>query len=90
MVKEERQVRKMGIILWIILGGIAGWVASIAMHSNHSMLEDIILGVIGGFVGGIIMNAFGASGVYGFNLYSLLVAIVGAVILIYLGRLLHS
>lgn len=80
----------MSIILWIVLGGIAGWIASIAMQSHHSMLEDILLGVIGGFVGGLIMNALGTNGVSGFNLYSLLVAVVGAVVLIYLGRLLHS
>lgn len=79
----------MNIILWIILGGIAGWIADIIMASAHGMLEDIILGIIGAFVGGFIFNSFGAAGVTGFNFYSLIVAVIGAVILIFLGRLIH-
>lgn len=80
----------MDIILWIILGALAGWIASIIMKSNHGILEDIILGIIGAFVGGFIMNSLGQSGVNGFNVYSLVVAVVGAIILIFLGRLLHT
>jgi uncharacterized membrane protein YeaQ/YmgE (transglycosylase-associated protein family) len=79
----------MNILFWVILGAIAGWIASIIMKSAHGMLEDIILGIIGAFVGGFIMNAFGAPGVTGFNLYSLIVAVIGAIILIFLGRLIH-
>lgn len=80
----------MDIILWIILGAVAGWIASIIMKTDASqgLLGDIILGIIGAFVGGFVFNLFGASGATGFNLYSLVVAIVGAVVLIYLGRLL--
>lgn len=79
----------MNIIAWIVLGAIAGWVADLIMASAHGVIEDIILGIIGGFIGGLIMNSFGAPGVTGFNFYSLIVAIIGAVILIFLGRLIH-
>lgn len=79
----------MNIILWIILGAAAGWLADIIMKSAHGVLEDIILGIIGAFVGGFIFNLFGAPGVTGFNFYSLIVAVIGAAILIYLGRLIH-
>jgi uncharacterized membrane protein YeaQ/YmgE (transglycosylase-associated protein family) len=80
----------MNIILWIILGAAAGWIADMIMESSHGMLEDIILGVIGAFVGGFILNFFGQPGVTGFNIYSLIVAVVGAVVLIFLGRLIHK
>lgn len=79
----------MNFLLWIILGGVAGWIADIVMKSAHGMLEDIILGIIGAFVGGFIFNLFGAPGVTGFNFYSLIVAVIGAVVLIFLGRLIH-
>ncbi len=80
----------MNIILWIILGALAGWIASILMKSNASqgMLTDIVLGILGAVAGGFVMNFFGQPGVTGFNIYSLLVAVVGAVILLLLGRLL--
>ncbi len=79
----------MNIILWVIFGAIAGWVASIIMKTNASqgMIMDIVLGVIGAFVGGFVFNLFGANGVTGFNLYSLIVAIIGAAILIGIGRM---
>jgi uncharacterized membrane protein YeaQ/YmgE (transglycosylase-associated protein family) len=79
----------MNILLWIILGATAGWLADILMASTHGMLEDIILGIVGAFVGGFIMNSFGQPGVTGFNFYSLIVAVIGAVVLIFLGRLIH-
>ena len=80
----------MNIILWIILGAAAGWIADMITTSAHGMLEDIILGVIGAFIGGFIMNFFGQPGVTGFNIYSLIVAVIGAVVLIFLGRLIHK
>ncbi len=79
----------MGVLLWVILGALAGWVADMVMASSHGTIEDIILGIIGAFVGGFVMNFFGFSGVTGFNVYSLLVAVVGAIVLIALGRLIH-
>jgi uncharacterized membrane protein YeaQ/YmgE (transglycosylase-associated protein family) len=74
----------MGIIAWIILGLIAGWLASIIMGTNakQNMVADIILGVLGAVVGGFIVNLGGGLGITGFNFYSLLVAVLGAILLI--------
>jgi len=80
----------MDILLWIILGAVAGWIADIIMKSNHGVVEDIILGVVGAFVAGFILNYFGQAGVTGFNVYSLAVAVGGAVLLIFLGRQFHK
>jgi len=81
----------MDIILWIIFGALAGWVASIIMKTNsqQNTLIDIILGIVGSVVGGLLMNFFGQSGVTGFNIYSFAVAVIGAVVIIYLGRMLR-
>ena len=80
----------MSFLLWIILGLVAGWLASVVMKTDASQgaIMDIVLGVIGAVVGGFVMNFFGQAGVTGFNIYSLIVATVGAVILIWLGRML--
>jgi uncharacterized membrane protein YeaQ/YmgE (transglycosylase-associated protein family) len=80
----------MGIILWIILGAIAGWIAGLIMKSDHGLLEDIVLGIVGALVGGFIMNFFGQEGVTGFNIYSMVVAVFGAMVLIGIGRALHK
>jgi uncharacterized membrane protein YeaQ/YmgE (transglycosylase-associated protein family) len=76
----------MGIILWIIFGGLVGWVASMLMGGGKGLVMDIVLGVIGAIVGGWVMSFFGKTGVSGFNLYSFLVALLGAVILIAIVR----
>jgi uncharacterized membrane protein YeaQ/YmgE (transglycosylase-associated protein family) len=78
----------MDFIIWIIVGALAGWVASMIMHTDaeQGALMNIILGIVGAFVGGFVMNLFGASGVTGFNLYSILVAILGAVVVIGIGK----
>ncbi len=74
----------MGIILWIIFGALAGWIASIIMKTDaqQGALGNIVVGIVGAVIGGWAMSFFGQVGVTGFNLYSLLVAIVGAVILL--------
>lgn len=74
----------MGIILWIIFGGIVGWIASLIMKTDGSQgpLLNIIVGIIGAVLGGWIMSFIGKYGVTGFNLYSFLVALLGAVVLI--------
>jgi uncharacterized membrane protein YeaQ/YmgE (transglycosylase-associated protein family) len=79
----------MGILLWIVLGALAGWIAGIIMKSNHGLLEDIILGIVGAFVGGFLMKLVGQDGITGFNIYSVIVATIGAIALIVLGRALH-
>ena len=80
----------MNILLWIIFGALAGWLASLFMKSNNSTLEDIVLGVIGAFVGGFVMNFFGQPGVTGCNFYSVLVATLGAAVVIFIGRILRK
>ncbi len=74
----------MGIISWIVLGGIAGWLASIITKRNDQMgcITNIIAGIIGAAVGGWVFSLFGGPGVTGFDLPSLLVAFVGAVIVL--------
>ncbi|MBI2037633.1 MAG: GlsB/YeaQ/YmgE family stress response membrane protein [Candidatus Magasanikbacteria bacterium] len=76
----------MGILLWIIFGGLAGWIASMIMGTNASQgaFLNIIIGIIGAVIGGAIMNLFGEYPVTGFNLYSFLVALFGSVVLIWI------
>ena len=76
----------MNFLLWIILGAVAGWIASLIMKTNQSqgLLMDIIVGIVGAFVGGFVFNLFGAAGTTGFNLYSLFVAVVGAIVLLFI------
>lgn len=75
----------MSIIGWIVLGLIAGFIASrIVNHAGEGIFLDILLGIIGAVVGGFIFSAFGAAGVTGFNLYSMAVAIVGAIVVLWL------
>ena len=79
----------MGIISWIILGGIAGWIASMVMRRNSSMGvgANIIVGIIGAFIGGFIMNLIGRYGFTGFNIYSFLVALGGSIVLLFIVNL---
>jgi uncharacterized membrane protein YeaQ/YmgE (transglycosylase-associated protein family) len=76
--------KKMSIISWIILGVIAGFLGSkIVNKSGQGILLDIVLGIVGAIVGGLIFSAFGASGVTGLNIYSLIVAVIGAVVVLW-------
>ena len=79
----------MGILLWIIFGGLVGWIASIIMgtDSQQGIILNIVVGVIGAFIGGWLANAFGSTGVTGFNLYSFAIATIGAIVLIALVKL---
>lgn len=72
----------MGIIAWIVLGALAGWIASMIMGTDarQGAFANIIVGIIGAFLGGMVMGLFGKTGVTGFNLYSVIVSIVGACI----------
>lgn len=81
------EVDMVDFIAWIIFGAIAGWLASIIMGTNRQMgaLANIVVGILGAFIGGFLMtNVFGVQGVTGFNITSLLVAIGGAVVLLFL------
>lgn len=74
----------MGIILWIVFGAVVGWVASLIMKTNgqQGLLLDIVVGIVGAVLGGWIMSMLGEGDVSGFNLYSFLVALLGAVVLL--------
>jgi uncharacterized membrane protein YeaQ/YmgE (transglycosylase-associated protein family) len=75
----------MGIILYIIFGALVGWIASIIMGRNaeQGAIGNIVVGILGAFLGGWIMSLFGSAGVNGFNLRSFFVALLGAVILLF-------
>jgi uncharacterized membrane protein YeaQ/YmgE (transglycosylase-associated protein family) len=73
----------MSILGWIVLGLVAGWIASkIVNRAGEGFFLDIVLGIVGAFVGGLIFTALGGSGVTGFNLYSMVVAIIGAIVVL--------
>ena len=76
----------MGWIGWIILGALAGWVAKMITKEEGGLLKNIVLGIIGGVLGGGIVELLGGSGVNGFNLYSFIVAVLGAILVIYIVR----
>lgn len=74
----------MSFLAWIVLGLIAGFIASkIVNKQGEGFLLDIVLGIVGAVVGGWLFGLLGASGVSGVNLYSLLVAVVGAVVVLF-------
>ncbi len=78
----------MNIILWLVLGGIAGWLASLIVRGTGlGLIGDIVVGIIGGFSGGFIVSLFGGEGVTGFNIWSVIVAVIGAVVLLLIVRL---
>jgi uncharacterized membrane protein YeaQ/YmgE (transglycosylase-associated protein family) len=76
----------MGIISWIILGGLAGWIASLIVGNDErqGLIGNIIVGIVGGLLGGFILNLFGIDGINGFNFYSLIVALLGAILLLWI------
>jgi uncharacterized membrane protein YeaQ/YmgE (transglycosylase-associated protein family) len=81
----------MGIIAWIILGLIAGWIASkIMTGSGSGLLMNLVLGVVGALVGGFLVRILGGAGVTGFNLWSLLVAVLGAVLVLWIAGAMRS
>jgi uncharacterized membrane protein YeaQ/YmgE (transglycosylase-associated protein family) len=75
----------MSILAWLVLGLISGFIASkLVNKSGDGLVLDIVLGIVGAFVGGWLFNTFGHSGVNGLNLYSMFVAVVGAVVVLVL------
>ncbi|MBI5357377.1 GlsB/YeaQ/YmgE family stress response membrane protein [Candidatus Saccharibacteria bacterium] len=74
----------MNILIWIVFGAIVGWIASKIMDTDaeQGLIGNIVVGIIGAFIGGFVMQSLGGSGVTGFNLGSLFVALLGSVILL--------
>ena len=78
----------MGILAWIVLGGFAGWIASMIAGNNarQGMIGNLVVGIIGASVGGFVYSFFGGVGVTGFNLHSLGVATLGAVVVLFIAK----
>jgi len=76
----------MDILLWLVLGGIAGWIASMVMGADAHMgiFANIIVGIIGAALGGFLASMLGIGGVSGFNVMSFVTAVVGAILLLWL------
>ena len=73
----------MGILSWLILGLIAGWIGSkIVNNTGEGFFLDIVLGIVGALVGGFLFSLVGAEGVSGLNLYSMFVAVVGSIVVL--------
>ncbi|MEO5949489.1 MAG: GlsB/YeaQ/YmgE family stress response membrane protein [Candidatus Saccharimonas sp.] len=72
------------IVLWILFGALAGWVASMVMKTDAQMggMANVVVGIVGAFIGGFLVRTLTGTAVEGFNLMSLLVAILGAIILL--------
>ena len=77
----------MGWLAWLIVGAISGWLASLVMRSSLGLIGDIIVGIIGAFIGGFLFNVLGAPGATGFNIWSVFVSFIGAVVLLGLLRM---
>jgi len=78
-----------GILGAIIIGGLAGWVASMIMKTDASMgaLANIVVGILGAVIGNLLLPVFGVAGTTGFNVWSFVVALVGAVVLLFIVRM---
>jgi uncharacterized membrane protein YeaQ/YmgE (transglycosylase-associated protein family) len=75
----------MSIIGWIVLGLIAGFIGSkLVNKTGEGFILDIVLGIVGAIVGGFLFTEFGATGITGFNLYSMFVAVIGAIVVLVL------
>jgi uncharacterized membrane protein YeaQ/YmgE (transglycosylase-associated protein family) len=87
---EKGDVKILSIIAWIVLGLIAGFIASkIVNHSGSGIIIDIVIGIIGAFLGGFIFNAIGGTGLTGFDVWSVVVATLGAIALLVIVNLLR-
>ena len=75
----------MGVIAWLVLGALSGWLANKLMkNSSSGLIDNIIIGIIGAFIGGFVFNFFGAETITGLNLHSIFVSVVGACILLWI------
>lgn len=76
------------ILIWIVIGGLAGWLASVLVRGGGmGILMNVIVGIIGAFIGGLIVELFGGAGFTGWNIWSFIVAFLGAVVLLLIVRL---
>jgi uncharacterized membrane protein YeaQ/YmgE (transglycosylase-associated protein family) len=82
----------MEFILWIVFGGVVGWVGSLIMGTDgqQGIIINIVVGIVGAVLGGYIMSVFGGNGVTGINLYSFVVALVGAIALLAIVKLIRG
>lgn len=82
----------MGIILWIIFGALVGWIASLIMKTNEEQgaLANIIVGIIGAFIGGALSSLFNGPGVTGFDFRSVVLAVLGAIVLLFFIKMLSN
>lgn len=76
----------MGLLSWIIVGGLAGWIAGMIMKAEGSLGRNIVLGIVGGLIGGFVFSMFGGTGANGINIYSIFVSTIGAIIVIAISR----
>ncbi len=80
----------MSIIVWIIIGWLAGWAANAIMKTDGGLVKNIVVGIVGALIGGFIMSFFGAAGFTGFNLWSFVVALIGSIVLIWVINLITN
>jgi uncharacterized membrane protein YeaQ/YmgE (transglycosylase-associated protein family) len=76
----------MSLLAWIVLGGVAGWIASALLKEHRGCLMNVIIGILGAILGGVIFSLIGGVPVTGFNLWSLFVAVIGSLVLLALVR----
>ena len=81
---------QMGWVAWLIVGAVAGWLASKVMRTGQGLLTDILVGIVGAFIGGFVFNALGLAGTTGFNIWSIFVAFIGAVVLLFVIRMFNG
>lgn len=85
-------MEQMGLISWIVIGGLAGWIASKFMGTDKSqgVFINIVVGIIGAFIGGFVMNLIGGQGVTGFNLWSFIVSLIGSIIFLWILKMIRK
>jgi uncharacterized membrane protein YeaQ/YmgE (transglycosylase-associated protein family) len=89
IIKGSQIMEPMGFLAWLVVGAVAGWLASLVMKTNRQqgLLMDIVVGIVGAVIGGFLFNQLGTAGVTGFNVWSIFVAFIGAVVLLGIIRL---
>jgi uncharacterized membrane protein YeaQ/YmgE (transglycosylase-associated protein family) len=80
----------MGLLAWVVVGLIAGWLASKVVPSRFGIIGDTLIGMVGALIGGFLFEEFGSTGTTGFSIWSIFVSFVGAVVLLVLIRAFSS